>query len=250
MVGISARSMFPKIGRRLRKDGVVPFAMEFVLGGVYRAHFLVGDFYSFLVDRRVDLGIDLETRCRGRGANIVDRGFETTQRFASPVDRDIREHFVLDGIPFARSRRIMTDRDRQAPFVGQDLEFDLPQADAIAVAAAAVGRDQNGRRSRVEGFADVRPPEPQRVHGETRRVETDPQNDQTLVLGDVENAVRGRATHVRVDEIIDVDLFRRVLRAPFPAVVLVIADKFFLLAVDGKNRIALRQVILFLLRNV
>jgi hypothetical protein len=45
-------------------------------------------------------------------------------------------------------------------------------------------------------------------------------------------------------------LLRRVLRTPFAAVVLVIADQFFLFSVDGKYRIALRQVFLSLLGNV
>ena len=71
----------------------------------------LGDFDTFLVNGLVDLGIDCKTGFRGGGANILSGGVESPERLAPPVDGQIRKHLMLDGIPFARSRRVMTHRD-------------------------------------------------------------------------------------------------------------------------------------------
>jgi hypothetical protein len=49
---------------------------------------------------------------------------------------------MLDLIPLARARRQVTDRDRQARIVGKALQFGFPQPGARAVAAPAIGDDQ------------------------------------------------------------------------------------------------------------
>jgi len=47
------------------------------------------------------------------------------------------------------------DRDLKAGVVGQALQLDLPQADAVAVPAAAVGGDLQGPGSRVARLAEL-----------------------------------------------------------------------------------------------
>ena len=49
---------------------------------------------------------------------------------------------MLDLVPFAGARREMADGDGQTRFVGQLLQFQLPEPQPRAVAAAAVGRDE------------------------------------------------------------------------------------------------------------
>ena len=82
----------------------------------------------------------------------------------------------------------------------------------------------------------VQPPLPQRIHGEAPGVKTDADADPTFVPGDVVDAVRRCPTNRWIDKIIDVDVFWRAFRAQLAAAVLVIADRLFLLGVDGKNR--------------
>lgn len=55
---------------------------------------------------------------------------------------------MLDLVPLARSGREMADRDLKA-VVGEALQLGRPQAHAVAVAAAAVGGDLQGRSVRV-----------------------------------------------------------------------------------------------------
>ena len=43
----------------------------------------------------------------------------------------------------------MADRDGKLQLVGEFLQLDLPQTDAIAVAAAAIGRDHQARGIRM-----------------------------------------------------------------------------------------------------
>ena len=49
---------------------------------------------------------------------------------------------MLDAVPLAGAGRVMGDADGQAGFVGELLQLDLPEAQAGAIAAAAVGGDE------------------------------------------------------------------------------------------------------------
>ena len=48
---------------------------------------------------------------------------------------------MLDLVPLAGAWRQMADGDGKFEFIGKLLKLDFPQADPIAVAAAAIGRD-------------------------------------------------------------------------------------------------------------
>jgi hypothetical protein len=49
---------------------------------------------------------------------------------------------MLDLVPLARPRWEVTDGERETGLVSEVLQFELPQPDAVAVAAAAVGGDE------------------------------------------------------------------------------------------------------------
>ena len=61
---------------------------------------------------------------------------------------------MLDFVPFAGAGRQMADHDVEAEFVGQFPQFAFPQPDPRAVAAAAIGGDQ--QPGRVEGTSNRR----------------------------------------------------------------------------------------------
>lgn len=52
----------------------------------------------------------------------------------------------------------MADRDREAGLIGEFLQFELPQSQPIAVAAAGVGGDEDALRLRVDAAAFGPPP--------------------------------------------------------------------------------------------
>src|SRR5271168_1501970 len=129
-----------------------------------------------------------------------------------------------------------TNGDRNIYFIGKFLKGYFPQTNARSVAAAAIRIHQETLRARVLPFSAVQPPLPQRIHREARGVKTDSDADPTFVLGDVVNAIRRCPTDLRIDKIIDVDVFWRAFRAQLTAAVLVIADRLLLFGVDGENR--------------
>ena len=65
------------------------------------------------------------------------------------------------------------DGDRYPEFVGQDLQFSLPQAETHPVAAAAIRGDQQPRRGGIADCAELTPPAPDALGGEDRCVVTD-----------------------------------------------------------------------------
>ena len=85
----------------------------------------------------------------------------------------------------------MADGDRNPEFVGQHLQFPLPQAQTHAVAAAAIGGNQQPRRDRIAGDAELIPPAADAFDGERRRVVADGEIDPSDIVSNVVDAVRG-----------------------------------------------------------
>jgi hypothetical protein len=81
------------------------------------------------------------------------------ERLAPPVLlRDEREEAVFDLVPLARARRQVTHGDREPEFVHQSLQLELPEPQAIAVAAAPIGCDDERGGVRIPGRAHFVPP--------------------------------------------------------------------------------------------
>ena len=96
---------------------------------------------------------------------------------------------LVDGVPFARAWRVMTNGDRNIYFIGKFFKGYFPQTNARSVAAAAIRIHQETLRARLLPFSAVQPPLPQRIPREARGVKTDSDADPTFVLGDVVNAI-------------------------------------------------------------
>src|SRR5438876_10554217 len=92
-----------------------------------------------------------------RGADEIDDGFIVHERAAAPVQADEREEAMLGLVPFARPRRIVTDRDRHRDLIRERLQAELPGAQRGAVAAAAGGAHQESPGVMIETPA-VQPP--------------------------------------------------------------------------------------------
>src|SRR2546426_2012778 len=92
----------------------------------------------------VQLGLDAQARCGAGVANQVDNRFKRAERTASPVLGDVTEEAVLYLVPLAGAGREMRDVDPQAQVVGQALQFFLPRARAVPIAAARIGGDEEG----------------------------------------------------------------------------------------------------------
>ena len=76
------------------------------------------------------------------GRDQLDDHAIADERLGAPVLADEGEEAVLDLVPLAGAGRQVADHDVEAEFVGQLLEFAFPQPHPRAVAAPAIGGDQ------------------------------------------------------------------------------------------------------------
>src|ERR1035441_5321662 len=219
-------------------DGVIPVRVELVADDVHRSELRIRDFDAFGVLAGVQTRVDLQSGAGGGRADQVDDHLQALQRLAAPVQADVREHTVLDFVPFAGARREMTDADRDQQSVGELWELGLPQAGAAGVAPAAISGDRQARRVGVARTAEVRPPRPDRIDRERARVVGDPDRHHALVGLHVEHAEWDRVPEILVLEIVGADLHRPARRLVLPPDSLEIAYQFSLFAVHADHRLA------------
>src|SRR5207249_782442 len=81
-----------------------------------------------------------------------------------------REHPVLDLVPLAGPRRIVTHHHVQSGFITEALQVVLPGPVATSVAAPAVGADEHLPRCRVVPPAEDAPPSSDTLHREFGRL--------------------------------------------------------------------------------
>ncbi len=166
-------------------DCVVPFAVEVVGLDVDLGHFGVGDLDGFRVVVVVETAMDGEPGPgRGGADQSHDHGMGE-QGFAAPVLSDEGEEAMFDAVPFAGAGRMVGDRDRQPGLIGETLQFTFPQANARAIAAAAIRGDQQPGGGGVAVAAETAPPTSDALDREGRGIVVDPDINPARVRRDV-----------------------------------------------------------------
>src|SRR5271154_1468102 len=207
------------------RDGVIPFAMKIFWLEVECGHLGVRDFEALFVGVCIDPAGDVEAGFGGCVGNQLDDDLMAEQRFTAPVLGNEGEQAVLDLVPFAGAWRQMANSNGDAEFVGQDLQLAFPQAYPCAVAAAAIGIDQQTSCGRITRAAEFIPPAADALDGEGRRVMIDAEIDPSYVRGDVVDAVRHGLTEFRDHEVMHTNRLRLPLWPQFAAAILEVADK-------------------------
>src|SRR5206468_10430281 len=139
------------------------------------------------------------------------------QRAAAPVLGDQAPEAVLDLVPLAGAGWEVADRDRKAGLIGELLQLQLPELEAVAVAAAAVGGDLEGGRVRVASRAELLPPAADRGDREGGGLVGDADVDEALVGADVVDAEGDRLAELLVGEVVHLDRHRIALATPLAA---------------------------------
>ena len=103
-------------------------------------HLLIGNLQGNGIFPFVQFGFDLQAGLSRGTANQIHDHFMADPRAPSPVHADMRKEPMLNLIPFAGSGWKMTDRDLQAYFRGQFLQFPLPQSNPIPIASPAIAQ--------------------------------------------------------------------------------------------------------------
>ena len=107
-------------------DRIVPFTVEIVTDDLDRLHFGFGNNNPFAICPGIKLAGDFQTRLGRCCADQINDDLVAHQWFRAPVLGDESEQPMLDLVPFAGSWRQMANRDRQAQFIGEILQFALP----------------------------------------------------------------------------------------------------------------------------
>src|SRR6516164_7625060 len=139
-------------------DGVVPLAVELGAFDVDGGHLGVGYDNAAGVLAGVEFTAHGETGFSGGGRDQLDDDPVADERFGAPVLADEGEEPVFDFVPLAGAGRQVADPDIEAELVGQFLQFAFPQAHPRAVAAAAIGGDQQSGCLGIARPTDGEPP--------------------------------------------------------------------------------------------
>src|SRR3954463_8743737 len=147
-------------------DGVVPFAVKCGGPKIEGGHLGIGHLDAFRVGAAVEAAPDGEAGAGGGAGDQLDDHLVGEQGLAAPVLGDEGEQPMLDPAPLAGARRQVGHRDRQPGLVGEALQLALPQPDPYAVAAAAVGGDQQPCGGGIAWPTEGPPPVPDALDGE------------------------------------------------------------------------------------
>src|SRR5246127_2157700 len=128
-------------------------------------------------------------------------------------------------------------QDAGAGSVAHLLQFAFPRPSPGAVAAAAVGGDQQSSGAGVARPPDDLPPLADAVHREGGRIMVNADTEPSGIRGQVIDPVRHRAAELLDQEVMDPDLFRVALGPIFAPVVTEIPDQFLFLGVDRDHRL-------------
>src|SRR5213594_672649 len=186
----------------------------------------------------VQHGFDAETAASSRVPNQINNSLKVDQWPTPPVEADEGKQPVLDLVPLAGSRGIVTYSDRSADFIRQPLEFDLPSTQTGSVAPTTVGADQEACRERICSSSVHSPPPANALDREFCSVVRNPNVHHGAIALDVVRSVRNGLTMTEVDEIMDVHLVRVPFAPPSPTRIFKGSDEFLLLCVDRYDSIA------------
>src|SRR3984893_12219327 len=223
------------------RDGVVPLAVEVGTFDVDSGHLSIRYDNAAGVLAGVELAAHSEAGFGGSSRDQLDDHAIADEWLGAPVLADERGEAVLDFVLLAGAGRREGDDNIEAEFVGQLLHLAFPQPPPRAVAAAAIGGDQQSGCLGIARPTDGAPPLTDAIDGERGRVVVNADTHPTGIGGEVVDPVRHRAAELLDQEVMDTDFFGIALRAILAAWVAEIADEFLFLGVDRDHRLLFGQ---------
>src|SRR3989442_13891814 len=168
------------------------------------------------------------------GADKPEDLLVAVERLAGPVLRDLGEETMLDGIPLERARGVVRHGDGEAEEIDKlGLEFGLPGAPPIPIAAARIAEKEQGACPTIPHAAIVLPPARNRAGRKGRGIVGDTDGHAPAIGEQIVHAVRnGHADRLRAKVVI-VD--HAGLPTPPGAWVLEGADQFALFGIHADD---------------
>jgi hypothetical protein len=153
------------------------------------AHVCIGYADLGRVGPEVAFGVNLEALLGSGRRDQLDNDLVADQRTSWPVHADVQEEAVLDLVPLAGPGRQVAHGDSKSCLFGQAPELVLPEPNAVAVAAATVGADQQLMGVRIGQCAVAAPPAAQTLDCESSGLVALSDIDPTDVALEVVDAV-------------------------------------------------------------
>jgi hypothetical protein len=211
--------------------------MEVCAGDIDGGEVVIGNDDAFWIEVFIEFAMDGKTGTRSGSCDQIDNDAMADQRFGAPVVAYEGEQSVLDLVPLAGAWWKVTDRDVDSDLVGQVLQLALPQPRARAIAAAAIGGDEQLFGFGVANAADLLPPATDRLHREGRSVVIHPDADPAMVSRQVIDPVWHRSPQLLDQKVVHPHLLWLSFRLPLAPTILEVADQLLLLGVDGDDRL-------------
>jgi hypothetical protein len=217
-------------------NSVVPVSVESVGLKVESAHLLVRNPELRRILLLIEVAVDLEPGLGSRAGDEIHDGGMSEQRLTLPALADEREQSVLDLVPFAGSRRKMTDGDAQSRSVGQLLKLPLPKAYPGTVTTSRIRRNEKRWSVCVSLSPELFPPASDRRDGELGGVMVNADTHPADIPCHVVHPVGDCLAQLGDEKIVHTDSLRLPLGTPRSPCILEVSDKFLLLRVDGDGR--------------
>src|SRR5665213_2590817 len=148
---------------------------------------------------------------------------------------------MLHLVPLAGARRKVADGNLQTRLVRQTLQLQFPETQAVSIASAAVGGDEQAAGPRIQSPAFLTPPPSDGGHRKGGRVMVCSHGDKAGVPPQIVDAVWIGPRHGWAGKIVAGDPFGALLLAPLAAFVLVVSDQFLFFGVHGNHGPSLLQ---------
>src|SRR5882672_617447 len=211
--------------------------MKLIRNEINRSEVVIANFNTCRVTTGIQFGIYDQALLRGCVGNQVDDYFMTDQGATTPILGDERKHPMLNFVPFAGTRRKMTNANPKPQISRQILQGDFPQPTTAAIAATTVGGDQQFLRQGITLPTHFDPPSSNRSCREARGVVINADTHPTLVLCQIIDTVGNGFAEFLIHKVVNADFLRFAFGLPFSPAVFKVANQFFLFGINRDDRL-------------
>ncbi len=200
-------------------------------------HRLWRDFDAGIISSLIELSLDIHPRLGCGIGNKVNNHFMADEWSTPPILGNMREHTMLDFVPFTRSGWKMTYTDVQSNFIGKSLKFDFPQPAPTSIASPSVCRNEKIGSVQIYSGAHIQPPTSECLNGKLRCVMVYSHTHPSAVGCLVVNPIRETFAQLLVLEVIGAHFLRSTLGLILTSFLSKITYQFFL-CINGDNRLS------------
>ena len=173
-------------------DGVVPFAVEGISGKIEGCQFVIGNLEASWVGMAILESGHRQAFFGRRMRDELKNDLKGGEGLGPPIDGNEGKELMLDLVPFAGRRWIVSAGDREARLVGQLLQLLLPQSVFRPIGAASISGNEQLLLAWIERFATALPPSSDALDGELSCIMINAYIDEATVVDQIVDAIRYR----------------------------------------------------------